>query len=187
MDRSLFLYTMSTQPRIREIIQLGQPILHEVALAIDDVHSVQVQTLVADMLATFDAGGMIGLAAPQIGAAMRMILVASRPIRGHPVAPVFKRRLLINPELLFQSPETETGWEGCASIPGIRGMVTRAKSIKIRFQDTSGISREEEWSGLPARVFQHEFDHLNAVMFLDHVSGSRKICTEQEFRRWFPQ
>ena len=90
---------------------------------------------------------------------------------------------MLNPELLWSSSEVENGWEGCLSIPGIRGHVRRHKRIRVRYLTRDGNIREEELDGFVARIFQHEFDHINGLVFLDRVADSRELISEKEYQR----
>jgi peptide deformylase len=90
---------------------------------------------------------------------------------------------VINPEIIRLSDELEKGWEGCLSIPGIRGLVPRSTRIVVRYITHEGNVREEEFTGFIARVFQHEYDHLNGTVFLDRVESTWDIITEKEYAR----
>jgi peptide deformylase len=90
---------------------------------------------------------------------------------------------MINPELLWMSDEKEQGWEGCLSIPGLRGLVPRHIRIGIRYLNRDGAVREEEYGDFLARVFQHEFDHLQGKLFIDRVLSTMDLVTEKEYFR----
>ena len=90
---------------------------------------------------------------------------------------------MINPEIIRVSDEMEKGWEGCLSIPGLRGLVPRHKRIAVRYQTRSGEVREEEYEDFLARVFQHEFDHVQGTVFIDRVESTRELVTEKEYLR----
>jgi peptide deformylase len=90
---------------------------------------------------------------------------------------------MLNPELLWASNETEAGWEGCLSVPGIRGIVRRNRRVRVRYLTRTGDIREEEYEGFLARIFQHELDHINGLVFLDRVADSRDLVTEKEYLR----
>jgi peptide deformylase len=90
---------------------------------------------------------------------------------------------MINPELLWVSDEKEKGWEGCLSIPGLRGPVPRHTRIGVRYLTRAGEQREEEYTGFLARVFQHEFDHVQGMLFIDRVESTRELMTEKEYLR----
>ena len=88
---------------------------------------------------------------------------------------------MINPEILWMSDEKEKGWEGCLSIPGLRGLVPRHRRIGVRFLNRRGKQYEEEFCDFLARVFQHEFDHIQGLVFLDRVESTRELVSEREY------
>ena len=90
---------------------------------------------------------------------------------------------VINPEVLHVSSETETDWEGCLSVPGIRGRVPRPKNISVRYSTRKGKQIERDFSGFAARVFLHEYDHLEGLSWLDHIEDNRDIVSEKEYLR----
>jgi peptide deformylase len=169
-------------PILRQIAQLGQPVLREPVQAIVNPSDPAIQALIDEMLATVTAVDGVGIAAPQVFEPLALFIVASRPNRRYPHAPEMKATAMLNPELLWASPETEPGWEGCLSIPGIRGPVQRHRRIRVRFLTREGDIREEAYEGFLARIFQHEFDHINGLVFLDRVE-SRDLVTEKEYLR----
>jgi len=170
-------------PILRQIAQLGQPVLRESTRKIDDPHEPSVQALIDDMLVTVADAGGVGIAATQVYESLALFIVASRPTPRYPDAAAMTPTPMLNPEILRASEERETGWEGCLSIPGIRGLVARHTSIRVRFLTRSGELREEELQGFLARIFQHEFDHLNGLVFLDRVADTRHLVTEKEYLR----
>ena len=142
-----------------------------------------VRALIDDMLVTLiDANG-VGIAAPQVYESLRIFLVASRPNPRYPDAPLMEPEVVINPEVVERSEEMVKGWEGCLSIPGIRGYVPRHQRVRARYQTADGREQEREFSGFVARVFQHEDDHLNGLVFLDRLESTRDVITEKEFAR----
>ena len=170
---------------LRQIALLGHPILRERAPSVPELPNPEVASLSEDLLATLEVAGGVGIAAPQVYASTRVIVVASRPNARYPKAPLMEPVVLVNPELLWASEETEEGWEGCLSVPGLRGLVPRATRIGIRFLDLDGAPKEVEWEGFPARIFQHELDHLEGLFFVDRVTNNRNLVSEQEFLRRF--
>ncbi|MBK5276091.1 MAG: peptide deformylase [Desulfuromonadales bacterium] len=170
-------------PVIRQIAQLGQPVLRQVAETIADQADSAVQTLIDDMLVTVADANGVGLAAPQVYEPLALFIIASRPNPRYPQAPQMEPTALINPEILWMSDDKEKGWEGCLSIPGLRGLVPRHRRIGVRYLTRAGESREEEFSDFLARIFQHEFDHIRGVVFLDRVESTRELVTEKEYLR----
>jgi peptide deformylase len=167
---------------LRQIAQLGHPVLRERGRTIADPKDPAVQSLIEDMLITVAEANGVGIAAPQVYQSLALFIVAARPNPRYPTAPEMEPVPMINPELLWASEEIEMGWEGCLSIPGIRGIVPRHRSIRVRYLTRAGELREEDYEGFLARIFQHEFDHINGVVFLDRAD-SRSLVTDREYMR----
>jgi peptide deformylase len=129
-----------------------------------------------------EAGG-VGIAATQVYEPLRLFIVASRPNSRYPQAPAMEPVAMLNPELLWKSDETEKAWEGCLSVPGIRGQVPRSIRIGVRYLTRRGEIREEELGGFIARVFLHEYDHISGLVFLDRVEDARELISEREYLR----
>ena len=168
---------------IRQIAQLGQPVLREVAQEVEQPAQPAIQSLIDDLLVTVADANGVGIAAPQVFVSLSLFIVASRPSARYPNAPDSGPIAMINPQLIWVSEEKEKGWEGCLSIPGLRGVVQRHRRIGVRYLTREGEVREEEYANFLARVFQHEFDHLQGVVFLDRVESSRELVTEKEYLR----
>lgn len=170
-------------PILRQIAQLGQPVLRQVARPIADPAASVVQTLIDDMLATVADANGVGIAAPQVFEPFALFIVASGPNPRYPHAPSMEATAMLNPKLVWVSDEKEKGWEGCLSIPGLRGLVPRHTRIGVRYLTRTGEVREEEYRDFLARVFQHEFDHLQGVVFIDRLESTRELVTEKEYLR----
>lgn len=125
-------------------------------------------------------GGM-GLAAPQLGIARRLLLIESKPNSRYPLAPVVDLMVIVNPVILSSSSLVEYDWEGCLSVPGKRVKVGRSQSVKISFLDQFGVCRELDLTGFTARIFLHEYDHLEGVTILDRVEDQSFILSEEEY------
>lgn len=167
---------------LRQIAQLGHPVLREKGKPIADPMDTAVQALIDDMLVTVAEAHGVGLAAPQVYQSLALFIVAVRPSPRYPNAPEMEPVAMLNPELLWASEAMELGWEGCLSIPGIRGTVPRHRKIRVRYLTRLGELKEETLEGVVARVFQHEFDHINGIVFLDRTD-SRNLVTEREYLR----
>lgn len=141
---------------ILKIARMGHPVLLAPAEPVDDPTAPEIRRLVADMAETMEDSGGIGLAAPQVHVSLRLFVW--RTGAGGVSA-------LINPELEQVGEETETAWEGCLSIPGLRGAVRRAARLRFRGLDINGAPIEGEAGGLVARVMQHETDHLDGILY----------------------
>jgi len=170
-------------PILRQIAQLGQPVLRNTARTVVDPAEPAIQALIEDMLVTVAEVNGVGIAAPQVFEPLLLFIVASGPTPRYPQAPAMEPTAMINPEITWMSNELEKGWEGCLSIPGIRGLVPRHTRIAVRYLTRSGELREEELTGFVARIFQHEFDHLNGAVFIDRVDSTMEIVTEKEYLR----
>jgi peptide deformylase len=170
-------------PILRQIAQLGQPVLRGVADRITDPRNSAVQALIEDMLVTVEDANGVGIAAPQVFEPLSLFIVSSNPNQRYPNAPQMEPTAMINPEILWVSDEKEKDWEGCLSIPGLRGLVPRHRRIGVRYLTRRGEVREEEYADFLARVFQHEFDHVQGVVFIDLVESTLDLVTEKEYFR----
>lgn len=168
---------------VRKIIQLGNPILREKAAEIENIQDEQIQKLIEDLLATVADSNGVGIAAPQIAEQKRLFIVASRPNPRYPNAPEMQPTAMINPKITAHSNEIVKGWEGCLSIPGIRGLVPRYQAIEVEYTDRRGKLQKQELTDFVARIFQHEYDHFEGIVFLDRVESTFDIMTEQEYQQ----
>lgn len=170
-------------PVLRQIAQLGHPVLRTLATAVKLPASAAVRTLLDDMLATLREADGVGIAAPQVYEPVALFIVASRSNPRYPDAPWMEPEVVINPEILERSEDMIKGWEGCLSIPGIRGEVPRHRRIRVRYQKAGGQQIECKFTDFVARIFQHEDDHLRGIMFLDRLESTRDIVSEREYQR----
>jgi peptide deformylase len=170
-------------PILRQIAQLGHPVLRAPVEPVVFPISDDIRGLIADMLVTLRDANGVGIAAPQVYESTAIFIVASRPNPRYPAAPLMDPEVVINPEILERSTAMVKDWEGCLSIPGIRGEVPRHKEIKVRYQSIEGQLLERQFSDFVARIFQHEDDHLRGIVFLDRLESLRDVVTEKEFQR----
>jgi len=170
-------------PILRQIAQLGHPVLRTLAAPVERPASVAVRALIDDMLATLREADGVGIAAPQVYEPVALFIVASQLSPRYPEAPTMEPEVVINPEILERSEDMVKGWEGCLSIPGIRGEVPRHRRIRARYQTAGGRQIEREFTGFVARIFQHEEDHLRGIVFLDRLESMRDIVTEREYQK----
>lgn len=172
-------------PSPHAIAQLGNPILRQRSQAIDDTQADWVQKLIDDLLRILHQSHGVGIAAPQVSVLRRLLIVASHPNARYPSAPVMEPTPMINPKIIRCSPPTVKDWEGCLSVPGIRGLVPRSEEVEIAYTDRSGERHQQVLTGFVARIFQHEFDHLEGRVFIDHVETSTDLMTDYEYLKRF--
>ena len=168
---------------VLEIIQLGHPLLRASAQLVDNIEDQNIQNLIDNLIATVGQANGVGIAAPQVAESYRLFIVASRPNLRYPNAPTMEPTAMINPKILAHSSEVVKGWEGCLSIPEIRGYVPRYEAIEIEYTDRNGKLQKQELNDFVARIFQHEYDHLNGIVFLDRLESTQDIITEQEYQK----
>lgn len=151
----------------------GHPVLRKISTDITPEYA-DLKELIANMFETmYDSDG-VGLAAPQIGRNDRIIVIDASPLaETFPELDGFKK-VLINPQLEVLDGDKETRAEGCLSLPGLSENVTRVEHIRLRWLDENFEEHDEEFSGFGARVIQHEYDHLEGKVYIDHISGIRK-------------
>lgn len=178
---------------ILKIARMGHPVLAREAEALGDPTSAEVKRLVADMLETLEDIGGLGLAAPQVHVPKRVVIFhvpAERAVvedEGaedlEEVAPV-ELTVLINPEIEPLTEETALGWEGCLSVPGLRGLVPRYRRIRYAGFTPDGRRLEREASDFHARVVQHECDHLDGILYPQRMTDMRWLIFESELRHF---
>ena len=165
-----------------KIARMGHPVLIGKAKPVEDPTSPAVRQLIGDMVDTMvDAEG-IGLAAPQVHWPLRLIVFLDALDRDE--AQDRRPVVLINPEIEPLEDASEQGWEGCLSIPGLRGPVPRHVRIGYRGFDAAGRTVEREATGLHARVVQHEVDHLDGILFPMRMPDLRRLAFESELKHW---
>lgn len=150
---------------VREILKMGDPRLLRVASPVTAFDTPALHALVADLFDTMAAAGGAGLAAPQIGVDQAVVIFGFESLARYPDAPPVPRTVLVNPVIEPLGPEEEEDWEGCLSVPGMRGVVPRHARIRYRGFDPRGQPIEREATGFHARVVQHECDHLVGKLY----------------------
>ena len=156
---------------ILPVAQRGEAILNLTAaeVANSELNSEWLNQLAVAMHATMTERNGVGIAAPQIYVSKRVIIVASRPNLRYPDAPEVDAVVMVNPEILERSEATVLGEEGCLSVPDERGQVARAETVKVRYLTLQGEPIETIYKGFPARIVQHEVDHLDGVLFIQRI------------------
>lgn len=168
---------------ILQIAQLGNPILRQQAQNIENVRDERIQKLIDNLISTVAQANGVGIAAPQVAQSYRLFIVASRPNPRYPNAPEMEPTAILNPRVIAHSDEVVKGWEGCLSIPVIRGLVPRYRAIEVEYTSRNGKLQRREFTDFVARIFQHENDHLDGIVFLDRLESTRDIITEQEYQQ----
>ena len=164
-----------------EIVQLGAEVLRQQALCVDDFSADEFHNLLTTLHGMMLDGSGVGIAAPQIGVSLQVVIIASRPTARYPSAPEMEPLVMVNPRYELIDETVVKDWEGCLSVPGIRALVPRYRALRVDYQDARGQVCRIELKDFPARVFQHEYDHLLGLVYLDRVEDNRDIISESEF------
>lgn len=160
---------------IRRVLKMGDPLLFQVSAPVAAFDTPELHALITDMLDTMAALDGAGIAAPQIGVSQRVVIFGIEKNPRYPNAEPVPMTVLINPVLEILTPETEDGWEGCLSVPGMRGMVSRATELRYSGFDQYGKPFTREVSGFHARVVQHECDHLDGILYPMRIKDLRQF------------
>ena len=163
----------------RRVLRMGHPILLQVAEPITETGTDQLRELIADMWETMHEHGGIGLAAPQIGISERLVVFGLEE-HTRPDVDAIPPTVLINPVITPLDAETEHGWEGCLSVPGLRGLVSRHNRIRYTGIDENGAAIQREVEGYHARVVQHECDHLDGILYPQRMDDMTQLGFEPE-------
>lgn len=150
---------------VREILRMGDPRLLVPAAPVDAFDTPELHALIRDMFDTMAAAGGVGLAAPQIGVSVQLVIFGFAQSDRYPDAEAVPQTVLLNPQITPLGETESTGWEGCLSVPGLRGEVSRPARIRYAGFDPFGGRIEREVDGFHARVVQHECDHLQGVLY----------------------
>lgn len=169
---------------VRPVLRLGDPRLRQKASPVPEegFGSAPLLSLITDLRDTMAALDGAGLAAPQIGVPWRVVLYGIRHNPRYPEAPPIPETVLINPQLTAVGCARQLGWEGCLSVPGLRGQVTRWQTLQLAWRDPSGEQCSALVEGFHARVVQHECDHLDGVLFPDRLADPLAFGFEEELQ-----
>ncbi|MGH3767476.1 MAG: peptide deformylase [Pseudonocardiaceae bacterium] len=165
-----------------DIVTIGDPRLKRETAEIGDAHDAA--DLLARMVNRLRELNGAGLAAPQLGASTKVIVVEVRKTDVFPDRPASPLLQMINPVIVQQGDTTETGWEGCFSVPGLMGLVPRADAITVKYIATDGRQISQQYSGYVARAIQHEIDHLNGIEFVDRMPSMETLTTVANYLRF---
>ena len=171
---------------VRKIIKMGHPTLRQRAKSLQkrDLTKARFKNLLSDMVDTLRDYGGVGLAAPQIDESLRVVIIEIRNTNlRYGVQELFPLTIFVNPEIELIDSQTAGFWEGCLSIPGIRGYVERPQNISVSFIDELGDFSTLDLHGFPATVLQHELDHLDGVLYVDRMKDLRSLSFEDEWTR----
>ena len=162
---------------IREILKMGDPRLLRVAPSVpeDMFGSAELKELIEDLFETMHSAGGVGLAAPQIGVNLQLVVFGFETSERYPDAEAVPRTVLLNPMITPLSQDLEEGWEGCLSVPGLRGAVSRHSLIRYQGFDADGAKIDREARGFHARVVQHECDHLIGRLYPSRITDFAKF------------
>ncbi len=167
---------------IYPIVIYGSQVLRNPSIDITPEYP-DLKKLVEDMFLTLTEAEGVGLAAPQIGKNIRLFIVDGTPWGEDDPALADYRRVFINAEIYERSEETALFNEGCLSLPGLHEDVRRSVRIRMRYRDENFVEHDEEFSGLPARVIQHEYDHIEGQVFTDHLSPLRRNLIKSKLQK----
>lgn len=161
---------------VRKILRMGNPLLRKLSEDVteDEIHTKDFKRLIRDMFETMDSADGVGLAAPQIGVLKKLVVVGSAPDpKRYEGAPEVPKQIILNPVITPLEEPKEGYWEGCLSVPGMRGYVERPYSIRMQWRDESFRTKEEVIQGFRAIVMQHECDHLFGILYVDRLKSSK--------------
>lgn len=163
-----------------KIAQIGEEILAKPAqqVSAQDLSTQECQGFINAMMQAMLSSGGIGIAAPQVFDPRAIMIIASRPNARYPDAPEMAPMVLVNPAITQTSQETSKDWEGCLSVPGLRGRIERFDWIDVEYLNIEGHKTTQRFHSFVARIFQHEFDHLIGKTWLDRVEGTSDIMAE---------
>jgi peptide deformylase len=170
---------------VLEIIEIGHPTLRQRAtqMPVEDIKSAEVQQFIDDLIATKRHASGAGIAANQVDDTRRIFIAEAEHNSRFPFRPEYPLTVLINPVVTFLTDERFGNFEGCLSIPNLRGVVPRCPHIRVQGFDREAKAVDFEVSGICAGIFQHEADHLDGVMFTDLIADPTTLCTATEFER----
>ena len=168
---------------IKPVLRMGNSLLLQRSQEITEFNTIELDGLIQDMLDTMKAKDGVGLAAPQIGVSLRLVIFGVDQNPRYPDAQAVPETILINPVIIPLDESTEEAWEGCLSLPGLRGLVPRYSHIKYSGFNAQGEPFETEASGFHARVVQHECDHLDGILYPQRMKDLRQFAYTEELEQ----
>ena len=163
------------------VLTRGNPVLAKKSDPVRDILNPEFQKFLDDLIQSGEENMGVGIAAPQVGKNLRAFILAPHPSSRYPDSPTMDPTPIVNPEILEFLGPMEKDWEGCLSVPGFRGKVPRSQSIRVRYLDRRGTAQETTLEGFVARIFQHEFDHLEGVLYPERMDKEDRLLNLDEF------
>lgn len=173
---------------ILKVARLGNPVLRKKGrnLTKEDIHSAKIGRLIDDMIETMREYSGIGLAAPQVHESLQLAIIEFSQKSGrYPDMGKLPLTVLFNPKITVLGKKTQKYWEGCLSIPELRGLVERPSKIRVEYLDRQGKSQKVIAEGFLATVFQHELDHLQGTLYIDRVKDTTRLSFLDEYKRYW--
>ena len=170
-----------------KIAQVGEEILRTPARQVEQAEFVHesLMTFIDKLLTTMLAANGIGIAVPQVFDPRAIMIIASRPNPRYPDAPDMQPLVLVNPMITQRSEKKVWEWEGCLSVPGLRGRIERPDGVDVAYLDTQGKAKNITLEGFVARIFLHEYDHLIGKTWLDHITSTENIMSNDVWMKKF--
>ena len=165
---------------VREVLRMGHPVLREKSKPVERFGTPELRALLQDMKDTMAAKNGAGLAAPQIGISQRVVIFGVETNPRYPDAEPVPFTVLVNPKIVILTRQVEDDWEGCLSVPGMRGLVPRYTKLRYSGFDIEGNPIEREAEGFHARVVQHECDHLDGILYPQRMTDLSKLGFNEE-------
>lgn len=169
------------EPDGLKLLARTDPILTNKSEAVIDYADTNFQKWIDDLILCGEENEGVGIAAPQVGKSIRLFIMAPKPNPRYPDAPMMEPTAILNPKFHSVSDTMEKGWEGCLSVPGFRGLVPRYTEIEVSYFDRNGIFQQQKFSGFLARLFQHEYDHLEGVLYPTQMEEGDELLTLEKF------
>ncbi len=170
---------------VKKLLRMGDKRLLNRCESVDNFHSSKVQCIINDLIDSMRHYGGAGIAAPQIGYFLRIVVFGAERLERYPNAEPIPFTVLINPEIDVLTQEQDSAWEGCLSVPGYRGLVPRYTHIRYRGYDAQGQFFEREAQGFHARCVQHEVDHIDGILYPMRIEDMRNFgCDDILWERW---
>ena len=172
---------MDPVPTPLELLPREDARLALTARTAEDIADPDFQRFIDELIRCGEENLGVGIAAPQVGKSVRLFIMAPKPGPRYPDAPLVEPFAVLNPEILRLHGEVQKGWEGCLSVPGYRGLVPRYEHVDAAWLDRHGHRRSGTFSGFLARIFQHEFDHLDGILYPQRIEDGDPLLTLEEF------